>query len=243
MSEKYVAEAAVAAYEAQQMKRGEGTYLEGGDFQEVSHQPEIRRMKGYIPEASFNDAVRDLTDEQAANQRAFAAYQEMMAQGQEALNHDDRYGPAYEYDLTGQGFQEDESDFDSIDENARNTYEEEGGEEEVDDDTEDYVDIWEDVVSDDPSTWPSPEDVVEQLKEVSETFRPDPDAMRQFREIADYAESKGDYEYTSVCRAIQQVHAGNLSIAQAYNKVVADIGVQEALRIWVHLEANGVISF
>lgn len=245
MAESYLPEAAIRDYETQQMQRGEGLYnTDTGEFQEASHRREIRRMNGYIPEDSFNDAVADLTEEQAANQRAFEAYQEMMAQGQETLDHDDRFDPEYETYIDGQrvddGSYAPEVDDDQLAPDQVTEQEDEGAEE--DDDDEEY-DIWEDVVSDDPDTWPDVEDVVDQLKEVSEYFQPDPDGMRFFREIADYAESKGDYEYTAVTRAIQQAYAGNLTVAQAYHKIVDDIGIQEAMRIWVDLEANGAITF
>lgn len=239
MAEHYIAEQAIADYQQQQIDRGDAVYDSNYEvFVETSHRPAIRRTKGYMPEASFQDAVGDITAEKEATARAWAAYQEMQQQGLEVANKDDRFDPEYEYDLTGQGFQDEEPDFEAIDEYAEENYED--GESEDDDD---YVDIWEDVVDGDPSTYPDPDDVVEQLQEVAEYFQPDPDEMRTFREIADNAEAQGDYEYACVARACQKAHAGVWSVQRAYQEVVNDIGIQEALRIWVNLEANGVISF
>lgn len=177
------------------------------------------------------------------------AYLEMQQQGIDVVTQNQAFDPEQEYYLNGQRIDDGsydptpdaEPDFDAIDEYAQQTYQD--GEEEGDAGDDEYVDIWEDVIPHDPETWPHPDDVVDQLKELTEVFEPDAEGMREFRAIADYAEGQGDYEFTCVCRAIQQVYAGNLSIPQAYNKVVSDIGKQEALRIWVDLQANGLLPF
>ena len=234
MAQAYIPEQAILDFNQQQLERGEADYGSDGELYEVNHRPAVRRFKGYIPEASYEDAVGDLTEAHAANSRAMQAYLEMQQQGIEVVNQDPALDPEYHYDLTGEGFQEDDD---------QGEYPADEADEEGEDYEEEDYDIWEDVVAGDPSTYPDPEDVLDQLKDVSEYFQPNPDEMRKFREIADYAESQGDYEYTAVARACQKANAGVWTVAKAYNEVVNDIGVEEALRIWVDLEANGVISF
>ena len=237
MAQAYIPDQAILDFNQQQLERGEADYGSDGELYAIDHRPAVRRFKGLVPQDALHDAVADLTAEQEANARAMNSYLAMQQEGLEIDQQDPALDPEYHYDLTGEGFPEDEEDDQGeypVDEDD-DDYEE--------DEDEDYVDIWEDVVSGDPSTYPDPEDVLEQLKDVSEYFQPNPDEMRKFREIADRAEARGDYEFTAVARACQKANAGVWSVARAYNEVVNDIGIEEALRIWVDLEANGAISF
>lgn len=247
MAERYIAQEAINDFNQQQISRGEAVYSE--DYSEVIHQEPrtftSRASRGLHDERARNDVIEsELGEQYRADARALAAYERMQAEAREIDQRDDAFDPDYETYIDGQrvddGSFAPESDDD--DEDGDQYYEEEQEDEEYEE--EEFSNFnWDEFDPSDESTYPTPQDALEEMEIIEANVERNPQDATMFYQVAQQAESEGHPEYAFVATQARLYHLGRLSAEQALRNVVSELGHHEAIRIFSEFRANDLFYY